>query len=187
MTTGEDLMALLYLLAEQTGENVSAPRVKFYVERLAPLGAGRVVPVLQRMLDGARRFPTVNEIKAELGEAPESVEDRARQIAERIYTAIAKGWGSSRNADVIAHRDEFVGEAGVQVVRLLGGWDRLANSVMVEDATTHKAQWREFAAAILRRGPGGLDKGPGWDVVGPGEDLFKLPSVIDVAKLEEGP
>lgn len=154
----DEIMKYLAMLADQSSENVSPSRLDFMLEKLTELGHhDQVCAALDALLETSRRFPTVGEVKTLLGLAPASPENKGREVAERIFGAITKGWGSSLRPEVHKQRDEFVGPIGVEVVRMAGGWPRLSE-IKQEDATTHKAQWREFAAIIARKG--GLGDAP---------------------------
>lgn len=144
------VLALLAMLAEQTGEKISEARGEFMVAKLLPLGAQAVCQTLEAMLETARRFPTVGEIKAAMGLAQMSDQEAGRAVGERIYAAIA------RYGDCRADRQriwDFIGPIGLEVVRLQGGWDHLCATVQEDDATTWKAQWRELATIVAKQGP----------------------------------
>jgi hypothetical protein len=186
MSPEVQVLALLAMLAEQTGEKVSQARSDFYAERLIPLGAGRVVEALKRMMDGAKRFPTVNEIKAELGEAPQTAEDKGREVADRIWVSLTRGWASSLSPAVQAERDTFVGPIGVEVVRQMGGWQRLGEVCMEDEETTRKAQWRETARIIAQKG--GLGAAPQHERLAPAmQETLKIASrsFVDLSQPKE--
>lgn len=179
------IMKMLAMLADQTGEKVSQERSDFYAERLLPLGADQVCEALSRMLETCRRFPTVGEIKSEMGVGEPTDDDKGREVAERIYNAIVRigsingtGEHAKQRRDKLA---EMLGPVGHTVVEMQGGWNRLCEVVMEENATTWKAQWREFAAVIIRRG-GDMSVAP--QLEGRSFVAFALeamPNVIDIS------
>lgn len=157
MTPGDEILALLHLLAEQSGEKVSPERLKFTFDRLDAIGHhDQVSAALEVLLEKSRRFPTVAEVKELLGLKPPSPEDKGREVADRIYQALSKPWEAAK-------RDEFVGPIGAEVVRLNGGWQRLGENVLEAEVTIHKAQWRETAANLARKG--GLGAAPTFEML----------------------
>lgn len=154
------LIGLLVLLAEQSGEKVSESRMEFMARRLLPLGADRVCGALEKMLDKARRFPTVAEVKTELGivDAPVSDEDKGREVGERIWAALCK-WGSQ-----LSRWDEistYIGPIGVEVVKMQGGWQAICDVATNDQAAALKAQWRGLAIILAAKGSRGtLDEPP---------------------------
>ena len=119
--------------------------------------------VFSRVRDTCAEFPSIAKLRQLAGRGEMSVEDAGRDVAERIYTALTKGWASSLDPAVQAKRDAFVGPIGCEVVRLQGGWPHLGENVKTKDAVAWKAQWRELAAVVARKGPAALDQGPQWD------------------------
>ena len=108
-------------------------------------------------------FPSMRQILQLAGQAEAAPEEKGREIADRIWIQLSKGRASSLNPDAQKLRDEFVGPIGLQVVQMNGGWLNLAENVMEENATVHKAQWRESAAHLIRKG--GLGEAPTYDAL----------------------
>jgi hypothetical protein len=172
MTPGNEMMGLLAMLAKRSGENVSPELLEFTFRKLAAIGNDEKVCVaLEALLENGRRFPTVGEVKDLLGLKASSPEDKGREVAERIYQALGKPW-----PHVV--RDDYVGPIGVEVVKMAGGWSRLGENVMEKDATTHKAQWRELATIVARRG--GLGAAPQFDSLSAGEPMAEIKALADV-------
>lgn len=194
------ILQRLAMLAEQSGENVSEPRLEFMARRLLTLNAPDVCTVLEGMLETQRRFPTVGEIKAAMGITDVSDEDKAREVAERIWGGIAKigsiigrgvlacddsGKILIENGDVVIVPDpkwkrlaEHLGPIGLAVVNAQGGWSRICDTATDDNATTLKAQWREFAAVLIRKARAGTtDEAP---------DFAPLPEAARTALLTIG-
>ena len=184
MSDAKRMMMLLAMLAEQAGERVSEGRIEFMVGRLAQLDHGAVCAALEALLESARRFPTIEEIKSAMGIRAETDGDKARDAAERIYTALCRGWASALNREVMAKRDEFAGPVALEVVRLQGGWQNISNVVTEENAATWKAQWRGLAETIIRKGPGAADRGPDWPQLPTqaSEQLAAAANIIAISK-----
>lgn len=172
---------LLAMLAEQSGEQVSRNRLDFIARSLSAHPSERVVAGLEKLVRTSRRFPTLGEIEAAMGVAEPSDDDKAREIADRIWGAIER-WGSTCWPQVQA----YIGPIGVAVVNLQGGWVAVCHAADYDNVGQMKAQWRDSAAAIARKGASGvaLEAPP---------DFAKLPekaaTAIDElgAKLSLGP
>jgi hypothetical protein len=160
------LIALLVLMAEQSGEKVSDPRMEFMVRRLLPLGADRVCHALEGLLETSRRFPTVAEVKTAMGITEQTDEDKGREVGERMWAALCR-WGSQMSRwDEIAG---YIGPIGVEVVKMQGGWQAICEVATNDQAATFKAQWRGLAAVLAAKGERGVDEVP---------DFTALPSGI---------
>lgn len=119
--------------------------------------------VFRKATDTCTEFPSIAKLKELAGRKPQSLEDAGRDVAERIYASLTRGWASSLTAEVQARRDAYVGPIGVEVVRQQGGWLHLSDVVQTKEAVGWKSQWRGLAEVIARRGPSQLDHGPQWD------------------------
>jgi hypothetical protein len=121
-------------------------------ERLLPFGADRVCRALEALLDTARRFPTVAEVKAEMGELEPTVDDEARLIVERIAATIGKHGeippGNKLTAEAVKLS---LGEAAWEVVGKSGGWNAVIER-FGENPTAARAQIRDITAVYLRTG-----------------------------------
>lgn len=181
MATAEaQILMRLALLAEQCGEQVSEARAEFMARRLVPLGTDAVCRVLEDLLETARKFPTVGEVKAAMGVSEPTDEDKAREVAERLWGAISKygrlnsipcvlGFQDNDTEKPIYRKDDrweritaYIGPIGEEVAKLQGGWNRICDVATNDNATTLRAQWRELAIVLIkkqRRG-GDLDTPP---------------------------
>lgn len=159
MATTNDLLLLLAVMAEQSGEPVSEMRIEMVARRLEPLGIDAVCQALEKLVDSSRRFPTVAEVKAAMGLTDISDEDRAREVGERIYAGIAR-FGSLLPGSASAARrwqeiEAFLGPIGTEVVRMQGGWNALCELATNANAPTLKSQWRELAGVLVRKAKAG--------------------------------
>lgn len=81
--------------------------------------------------------------------------DEALEAANRILQAMSNfGWTNPEAAR------EFIGELGWRVVQREGGWLALCERTINDDLPILKAQWRELAAATMRREQSGITDAP---------------------------
>lgn len=166
MNPEKRMLMLLALLAEQAGEQVSETRIDFMRRRLAELGAENVCIALEQMLESARRFPTIAEVKAAMGIRELSNEEKGREVGERIWAALCR-WGSqmSRWPEIAA----YIGPIGEEVVKMQGGWIAICDTATNDQAAAFKAQWRGLASVLAAKGPSNVDEVP---------DFTALPSAV---------
>lgn len=153
MTPGEKIMALLAMLSEQSGDKVSAARIEFMTRNLLPHGADAVIAALEKLLKSARRFPTVADVESAMGICEASPEDKGREVANRIFYAIERWGDMNGESGVLKWENEiapYLGPIGCKVVTVNGGWNYLCSNVTNDDATTWKAQWRDYACSLAR-------------------------------------
>ena len=147
-----DVMMRLAALAEQCGEKPSDFRLEFTVKTLMPLGADKVCEALERLMQSARRFPTVAEIKAEMGEADLTPDDEARMIVESIMKGVRQFGevppGNQRTPEAIRLA---IGDGAWEVVCRSGGWNAVIERAG-ENEMAFRAQVRDLASAYLRTG-----------------------------------
>lgn len=139
--------------------NVTDPNVlSTWYDELGLLDLDALRGIYKQAIKMFDTFPSIRQLLALAGGAEQSDDEKGREVGERIYAAIAR-YGSvigdtehskQRRAAVA----EMIGPIGEEVVRLQGGWNHLCDAVMDDDATTWKAQWRELATTIARRGQG---------------------------------
>jgi len=148
----EDLMILLGLLAEASNEKVSPLRLEFTAKHLFLLGADNVCEALGKLLQSARRFPTVAEVKAEMGRAELTPEDEAKMIAERILTAVGQfGEIPPGNTTTPEAVRMALGIAAWEVVGRSGGWNAVVDR-SGENQVSARAQIRDIAGVYLKTG-----------------------------------
>lgn len=140
-------LKLLGLIAEQTETRLSDARVEFYRAALKEIGWERVCNGLVELLESAKYFPTVAEIKEVCHAGNPDLYGDPVMISDRIVQAMTQYGTRGNNATKIA---ELVGGVGVELISRMGGWQQLCDMVQSYDAlTTHKAQWRLSAQAII--------------------------------------
>lgn len=155
--TSDHVIALLAMLAEQSGEKVSEQRLEFTSERLRQYDVEQVCRALMRMVETARRFPTVGEIKAAMGVAEPTGQDEARMIAEAIMTGIRKfGYVDAGNKKTPQAIRLAIGEAAWDLVTSVGGWNAVIERA-TENEMACRAQLRDLAEANLKSG--GIKRG----------------------------
>lgn len=155
------IIGMLAILAEQCSERASDQRLAWMASKLAPHGLKPCAEAIESLMSSARRFPTVAEIEKEMGVGSASLdpEDIGREVADRIYAAIGR-FGQTKNGRERVW--EYIGPIGVELVRLLGGWEYVCANTLEKDASIHKAQWRESAAILAHKAKRGeLNMVPG--------------------------
>jgi hypothetical protein len=97
-----------------------------------------------RLNPNNRAFPMPAQLRAVVSPSVD-VDSAAREIAARIAGAITKyGWARGEDAHA------FIGEAGWNIVRDLGGWSHLCqNHGVTIDPTAFLAQTRDLAKSRL--------------------------------------
>ncbi len=116
-------------------------------------------------------FPSIRQILELAGQGEASPEDKGREVAERIWGAIGR-FGYQVTDRRTAEINAFLGPIGAHLVRMEGGWNNVCEFATDEKMTTLKAQWRDAAAAMARKGRGSLDEPP---------DFAKLPERAQLA------
>jgi hypothetical protein len=150
MNHTQQIKLLLNGLAEYYGVTLTPSRLAMYAEDLEDLP----IDVLGMAIRTIRRnpahkfFPLPSAIREEiLG----SAKDEALEAANRLIEAMHK-YGYTNPERAKAH----MGDLAWHIVEREGGWTNLCQRVQSDDLPTLKAQFREFAAATLRRGASGL-------------------------------
>lgn len=138
------------MLAEQCKEQVSQQRIVFMVQQLTPLGESEVVTALTKLLESARRFPTIAEIKEQMGLAGATPRDAANEIASVILTTVARV-GVPVGPSGVRARDGMLGDAALFIVDKLGGWNTVVDQAG-ENVTALRAQIRDLAEGYIRSG-----------------------------------
>lgn len=147
------LLMLLAMLAEQSGENVSETRIEFVARRLMELAPlPDLCRAIEKMLDSARKFPTVEEVKRALGKVDPSAADEGRLLSETLASAVAK-YGSLQPGNVKGALaiEQAIGPAAWEVVLRAGGWNTIVDR-MGENASAFRAQMRDLATSLLETG-----------------------------------
>jgi hypothetical protein len=153
MASNADVLVLLAMLAEQSGETVSPQRIDFTGQRLLALARPDVVAAaLTKLLESARRFPTVAEVRAEMGMSDPTAKDEALMISNAICTALIRfGWLQPGYELGARAREAVVGPGAWHVLKHVGGWNAALDR-LGENETALRAQLRDLAEAYLKTG-----------------------------------
>lgn len=144
------IVALLGMIAEQSGEKVSDARLEFIARSLTALGATEACAALTKMLESARRFPTVAEVKAAMGMAEPTARDYGNEIAGLIVNTMGRV-GIPVGPKGIEARDKMLGPAALYVVDKMGGWANVVEQAG-QNLTALKATARDLAEAYVKTG-----------------------------------
>lgn len=144
------VLSLLALLSEQSGEKVSPARLEFLAETLCEISPDKAVVALKKLLESARRFPTVAEVKAEMGMAEPTARDIGNEIAGLIVNTMARV-GIPVGPSGVRIRDDMLGPAALFVVDKLGGWPAVVEQAG-QNLTALKAQVRDLAESYVKTG-----------------------------------
>lgn len=153
MASSADVLVLLAMLAEQSGETVSPQRIDFTGQRLLALAdADRVCAALTSLLESARRFPTVAEVRAEMGMSEPTAKDEALLISNAICSALVRfGWLQPGYTIGAKARERAVGAGAWEVITRAGGWNAVLDR-LGENESALRAQLRDLCEAYLRTG-----------------------------------
>ena len=103
------------------------------------------------ILDAARtceQFPSIAEMLVLLGEGEQPDDDKAREVAELIYSTLCSRGSMLRNKKEL---QKVLGSIGVAVVERQGGWMAICEQTTHANTGMFKAQWRELAATLIRK------------------------------------
>lgn len=140
----KQIKKLLIGLAEYFSRELTPGQLAMYADDLVDLDIEKLATAIQLVRKQNKFFPMPSEIReAAIG----SVRDEALEVASSIAAAMSRyGWNNSERARA------FIGPVGWRVVEYEGGWENLCASVQNEEIGTRKAQWREMAAVVIKRG-----------------------------------
>jgi hypothetical protein len=142
------IMALFVALGEFYRVDVKRHQAEMYAKAVEDIPMDDIARAMEAVQRTSKFFPMPVEIR-EL--ALGSAKDEALEAANRIVEAMHRfGWTNPDRAKT------FIGALGWRVVEREGGWTALCQRVDSDDLPILKAQWRELAAATLRRGASGL-------------------------------
>jgi hypothetical protein len=143
------IMAMFVALGEFYRVEVKRHQAEMYAKAVEDLLPEQIARAMETVQKTSRFFPMPVEIREiALG----STKDEALEAANRIVEAMHRfGWPNPDRAKA------FIGELGWRVVEREGGWTALCSNCDAERLPTLKAQWRELAAATLRRSEAGID------------------------------
>lgn len=176
MTSTRRIGVLLALIAEQCGETITEARLEFMLSRLEGLDARKLEQALESLAESSRRFPTIAEIKAAMGQSDATARDKALVIADRILAGVAKIGeippGGVTIGESVRH---VVGETAFEVVQAMGGWNRVV-AMAGEGQNILRAQIRDYAEAGYRTGR--FERDPS------GERLLPPHEAVEMARVE---
>lgn len=150
-TEGQVLM-MLAMLAEQSGEVVSETRLDYVGQRLLQLGTpNEVCAALEALIESSRRFPTVAEVREAMGVADPTARDAALMLADRVLAGVSR-YGELQPGNVKGARaiERALGPAAWELVLRQGGWNAVVDRA--GQAGTFKAQLRDAAESYLKCG-----------------------------------
>lgn len=150
MRTGEKIAAILAMLVEQSGEQVSRERLKFMTSKLLEFEPEKVAAALERMLESARRFPTLAEIKAAMGVAEPQPKDWALLLSDKICQGISK-YGEVVAGKTARSLEQALGPAAMALVARQGGWNACVDRAG-ENFGVFRAQIRTAAESLIMTG-----------------------------------
>lgn len=143
-------LALLAMLAKQSGEELDDFRGTFYLAKLRDFDLDRVSSALEKLLETSRRFPTIGEIKAAMGILEPTARDFAMLLVDRICTGFAK-YGEILAPSTMAGAEAAMGPEAWTLIQRSGGWNDCLDRYG-ENPTTFRAQLRDAAGAYLATG-----------------------------------
>lgn len=163
-----------YRLLFRGGDKVMPETIELYagmLEKYPPEAVGK------SLSDLAKRsvfFPALAEIIQGIeydANTAESIEDRARVVAARIWEGLQKFprirqvmvAGDYRTEPDPEKIKSFVGEVGWSVIKTEGGWNAIHESAYESNGNIMKAQWRELAMAMIRRNNAGVTSVPSFN------------------------
>lgn len=149
----QTIKLLLNGMAEYFRTTLTPTQLAMYAEDLEDIDLNLLGEGLKRIRRNPKHafFPLPAAIREEIFG---SHRDEALECSNRLVEAISKyGWCNPARAR------NFIGELGWRIVEREGGWENICRSVQSYDELgMRKAQWRELAAATLRRGERGADQ-----------------------------
>lgn len=146
------VLVMLAMLAEQSGEVVSETRLDYVGQRLIQLGTPtEVCAALEALIESSRRFPTIADVREAMGVADPTARDAALMLADRVLAGISR-YGELQPGNVKGARaiEAALGPAAWELVQRQGGWNAVVDRA--GQAGTFKAQIRDAAESYLKCG-----------------------------------
>src|SRR4051812_7130242 len=149
MTSDAAIKTAYIHLAAYYGQNLSDRAIIMYAEDLSDLPVAAVLLAMRKLRrePGRRSCPLPSDVRRLV--RPDNISDAAaaNDIAARIGGALSR-FGYTNPGPAEAH----IGPVGWQVVKLMGGWRHLCNTITTEEMRAFYAQVRELARAQLEIG-----------------------------------
>lgn len=139
LTPKQLFQAMLLSMAKMTNTALDETIVMMYDQELSPLGYDKVTQAMRKMfadLNSRKPMPSINEIKAQMIDAPMDNKLRAHEIVMRIEGRLLTRPGV-----------DPVCEIGEEVVRRHGGWS--AMHCELTQLPFELKRWKDTALAIL--------------------------------------
>ncbi len=147
--------------------------------QIGHLSLGELQHVMKDAVRTLDQFPSIREILAIVGQNKPNDDDIARDVGERIFTALSKYGSQMTRWPAI---EALIGPVGLEVVRLQGGWQNICDVTTNDNAPTLKAQWRELAGVLVRKARhGDINAAPDFEV-GPRPEVRELAAKFSVVK-----
>ncbi len=160
MSPEERFFILLNTLAKFCRFELDETVIGLYDQSLEPLGYPKVCNAIEILItkrSSRDPFPSVNEIVG-LVQSKMPTKFSSFEVANKIITTISKKghtWNWEGNFRPYETFDKALlaelGEIGFQLVKSLGGWDRVCEESNTANIGVMRAQLRQTAEALLRR------------------------------------
>lgn len=129
--------------------------VEFWYDALSKYSADQLGSAMKQLAKG-RRFPSISDIETACGDLQLSDDSAARDVVKRIENCIRRfgyiGWDKVKPE---------IGEFGVHLVQMSGGWEALCDIPSENDMAIKMAQLREYAKVAWKKDAAGqLDRPP---------------------------
>lgn len=145
-----------------------------WFEELGQFDTATLTVIYKHCVARYESFPSIKQCLEIIGKAPpppETFEDKGREVADRIWTAIGKfGAFVGEDARKKKELEEYVGPIGMIVIQMNGGWNNVCDSKL-DDEGMLKAQWR--GSAIVYAKKGGIGAPPQFDKPSLAESVLK--------------
>lgn len=131
-------------------------KLRMYAEQLSAISITDVDRAMRyyRSQPGRRQMPMPADLIARIKQ-PDDDDSASRDVAARIVGSVRKhGYTQSEDAR------EYIGPVGWEVVRRLGGWTAVCQSMHDRDIPTLTAQYRDLAKSVIQRARAGLGDTP---------------------------
>lgn len=154
----QTLKEALVITAEICGRQLSDLAIKAIAEDLGRLPFEETLSALSK-LRRKGKFPTVAEIEAIAAPTLDPIDD-AREVSSLIVYAVSRhGWCNPEKAR------EHIGDVGWEIVKRLGGWASLCETMNTRNQSYLTTQITQMAESLIKRHALGLaDKRPAFAI-----------------------
>lgn len=117
----------------------------YWFEEFKNYSIDSIKKALRRHIAKSSFFPSISELHSSLGDGQISNETMAQITSMSIISAIRRfGWCNESDAM------KYVGDLGEKVVRFLGGWNAVCDTVTDENLTYFSHQLKETCESVLK-------------------------------------